>query len=129
MRRVDQPFSSRVLSRLSQFEKAEENVSLRTDIRQASITISLAERGEHEPVIAARYRIRGLHPDAVFPAIMAMRRAKLGNEFSDWFDQAGNLKPDVPSTKPIPVREAEKSDCLPSLEHMAKVLTMAAKAA
>lgn len=53
----------------------------------------MAERGEHEPFIAARYRIHGLHPDAVFPAIMAMRRAKLGNEFSDWFDQAGNLKP------------------------------------
>lgn len=34
--------------------------------------------------------------------IMANRKARLGKEFSDWFDQAGNLKPDVPGKKPAP---------------------------
>jgi hypothetical protein len=34
---------------------------------------------------------------------MRKRRAKLGKEFSDWFDQAGNLKPDVRKKTSAPV--------------------------
>jgi hypothetical protein len=34
---------------------------------------------------------------------MAKRKAKLGKEFSNWFDAAGNLKPDIQKKTSAPV--------------------------
>jgi hypothetical protein len=33
---------------------------------------------------------------------MANCKARLGKELAEWFDQAGNLKPDIPGKKPAP---------------------------
>jgi hypothetical protein len=92
----------RILDRLWEAEKSEPDVHLRSDYRQAFICVSLASRGEPQPFITSSYRIFGVHPDNVWPEIMAKRKAKLGKEFPDWFDQAGNLKPDIPGKKPAP---------------------------
>ena len=92
----------RILDRLEAAELAEPDIWFRQDYRQAFICVSLARKGERQPFITSSYRIFGIHPDMVWPQIMAKRKAKLGKEFPDWFDQAGNLKPDVPGKKPAP---------------------------
>ena len=107
--------AGRVMRYLEQAELSEDAYGFESDIRQAWITVSLAARGECGPFVQASYRLHGLHPDKVWPAIMAQRRATLGKEFSDWYDAAGNLKPDIPGKKPIPVREAERHERLASV--------------
>ena len=49
------------------------------------------------------YRIYGSHPDDVWPKILANRKAKLGKEFSEWYDAAGNGKPDIRKKTSVPV--------------------------
>jgi hypothetical protein len=71
--------------------------------RQAFICVSLASCGEAQPFVTSSYRIYGTHPDDVWPKIMAKRKAKLGKEFLEWFDQAGNLRPDLPKKSTAPV--------------------------
>jgi hypothetical protein len=91
--------ANRILDRLEEAERSEPEIWLRQDYRQAFICVSLASRGEPQPFVASSYRIYGKHPDNVWPQIMANRKARLGKEFPDWFDQAGNLKPDLPRKK------------------------------
>jgi hypothetical protein len=93
----------RILDRLEEAESSEPDIHLRSDYRQAFICVSLASRGEAQPFVESSYRIYGIHPDKVWPQIMANRRAKLGKEFADWFDQAGNLKPDIPKKTSLPM--------------------------
>jgi hypothetical protein len=93
----------RILNRLEEAERSEPDSWLRHDIRQAFITISLAQKGSPMPFIEASYAVFGKHPDRVWPHIMANRKAKLGKEFGDWFDQAGNLKPDIQKKTSAPV--------------------------
>lgn len=93
----------RILDRIEEAERSEPNLWLRTDYRQAFICVSLASRGEAQPFVTASYRIFGIHPDKVWSAIMAKRKAKLGKEFSDWWDTAGNRKPDIPKKTSAPV--------------------------
>jgi hypothetical protein len=92
--------ASRILDRLWEAERAEADIHLRSDYRQAWICVSLAVRGEAQPFVASSYRIYGTHPDDVWPKIMANRKARLGKEYSEWFDQACNLQPDLPRKKP-----------------------------
>jgi len=92
----------RILDRLWEAEQSESDIHLRSDIRQAFICVSLASRGVAEPFVESSYRLYGTHPEQVWPKIMATRRAKLGEEFSDWYDAAGNLKPDIPKKTSLP---------------------------
>ena len=86
----------RVLDRLWGAEQGESDIHLRSDYRQAFICVSLASRGEAQPFVTSSYTVYGIHPDKVWPNILATRKAKLGEEFSDWYDAAGNLRPDLP---------------------------------
>jgi hypothetical protein len=78
-------FSARVLSRLEQAEKVESNPHLRDDVRIAWITTLFAFREESEPFVQASYRVLGLHPDKVWPAIEAKRHAKLGADYPNFY--------------------------------------------
>ena len=95
--------SDRILNRLWKAGNLEPDIHLRSDYRQAFICVSLASRGVAEPFVESSYRLYGTHPDQVWPKIMATRRAKLGDEFSDWYDSAGNLRPDIPKKTSLPV--------------------------
>ena len=90
----------RILERLQNAEVSESDIWFRGDYRQAYICVSLAQSGEPQPFIASSYQVYGTHPDQVWRKIMADRKAKLGKEFADWYDEAGNLKPDLPKKKP-----------------------------
>jgi hypothetical protein len=92
-----------VLNRLWGAEQSESDIHLRSDYRQSWICVSLASRGERQPFVESSYRIYGKHPDKVWPHILATRKAKLADEFSDWFDAAGNLRPDLPKKTSLPV--------------------------
>lgn len=67
-----------VLEYLASAEAAEEDVWLRDDVRIAWITVLYASQGSPIPHIAATYQVLGLHPDKVYPAIVARRAALLG---------------------------------------------------
>jgi hypothetical protein len=96
--------AERVVARLEDAEWSEENVWLPGDIGHAWITVALAGRGKPEPFVETSYNLYGLHPDARWPAILATPR-QASEEFSDWFDQAENLKPDLPKKPQVPIRE------------------------
>ena len=95
--------SDRILDRLDEAERAEPDIHLRTDYRQAWVCVRLASRGEAQPFVESSYRIYGMHPDKVWPHILATRKAKLGEEFRNWHDAAGNRKPDIPKKTSLPV--------------------------
>jgi len=88
--------SDRILDRLWEAASLEADVHLRADYRQAYIVVSMASRGETQPFVQSSYTMYGTHPDQVWPKIVARRKAQLGEEFSDWYDAAGNLRPDIP---------------------------------
>ena len=77
-------FADRVLARLIQSEAHEVNPHLKDDYRQSFITISLALKGDPQPFVSASYRMYGIHPEKLWPAIVARRKALLGSaeEFS-----------------------------------------------
>lgn len=93
----------RILDRLEKAELSEPDIWFRQDYRQAFICVSLASRGEPQPFVESSYRIYGKHPGKVWPHILATRKAKLGKEFPDWYDAAGNRKPDIPKRTSAPV--------------------------
>jgi len=72
--------AERVLRRLEAAEDKEPNPHLRDDIRIAWITVLYASRGNRQPFVDATYQVLGLHPDKVWPAILARRTALLGVE-------------------------------------------------
>jgi hypothetical protein len=73
------PLAERVLVRLEAAEQKESDLWLRDDIRIAWITVLEASRGNPQPHIDATYKVLGIHPDKVWPAICARRAAILGS--------------------------------------------------
>ena len=76
--RVD--LAERVLIRLEAAERKESDPWLRDDIRIAWITTLYASHGNSQPHVDATYRVLGLHPDKVWPAICARRAALIGKD-------------------------------------------------
>jgi len=72
--------AERVLARLEQAEQREIDPWLRDDIRIAWIATLYASQGNPQPIVDATYRVLGLHPSKVWPAILARREALLGPE-------------------------------------------------
>jgi len=97
-------WTERVLVRLEQTNKKETDPWFRDDYRIAWITVKWAAEGVPEwswrrdspPHVAATYQVLHCHPDEVWPRMLENRRAKLGAEYSDWYDAAGNLRADAP---------------------------------
>lgn len=77
--------SWRVLSRLEDAEAHEVNPHLQTDYRISWITVLRASRGELAAHRSATYAVLGVHPDKVWPAIVARRRAQLGPLYEAFF--------------------------------------------
>ena len=77
----------RILFQLEKAERNEVDPWLRDDYRIAWITVLLAGYGRLEPHVTATYRVLGLHPEKVWPAILARRRFLLGAEFESFYDE------------------------------------------
>lgn len=82
---VTPALSWRVLSRLEDAEAREVNPHLQTDYRISWVTVLHASRGELGAHRSASYAVLGLHPDKVWPAIVARRKAQLGALYENFF--------------------------------------------
>lgn len=126
--------AARIIARIEAAERKEINPHLRTDLRIAQLVVAWSADGvlgwcvySQSPFAAAVRQILHCPPEEVWPRIIAERKSKLGAEYSDWFDAAGNLLPDLPlSEKKPPTREADFYHRLPSQEHIQEVLENAA---
>ena len=70
--------AKRVLARLAQAEVCESNPHYRDDLRIARLAVAYAAKGEAvlcSPHVLASYAVLGLHPEKVWPAIQARRKA------------------------------------------------------
>jgi len=98
----------RISDQLLNAEMGELNPHWKDDYRQSRIIIALCRADDPEPLVTSSYRMYGVHPDLVFTAIQSIRKAKLGDEYSDFYDENGNLIPqrlDIPDYDPtIPIR-------------------------
>lgn len=94
--------SDRVLARLIQAETHESDVWLRDDYRQAFMTVTLAAKGNTMPFVVASYQMYGVHPDKVWPKIVARHNAILG--------------------RPIPISLPRKPEADSARPHSASVL-------
>ena len=71
-------FSARVLARLTASEAQEIDPWRRDDLRIARLTVAFAANGAAvlcSPFVLASYMVLGLHPEKVWPAILARREA------------------------------------------------------
>jgi hypothetical protein len=109
------------MARLQQAEAHEVNLHFKSDYRQAWITASFAQKNVPVPFVAASYAIYGLHPDKVWPAIVADRKARLGTEYYDWYDSDDILRPDVPKIPPTACADTHAANgaSLPTWDSMA----------
>lgn len=103
------PLVERVLARLSEAERKEVNPHLAQDIRQSWITVSYAQRMS-DAFVQASYAVYGRHPDQIWPSIVADRKARLGKEYSSWYDSADMSRPDVPAKAPSSALPVSLSD-------------------
>lgn len=87
--------SDRVLARLVEAESKEIDVWSRDDIRIARITVGLASQGRDNAYVVATYQVLGIHPDKVWPAIVARRKAVLGASYDNFF--GAKLPPKKPA--------------------------------
>ena len=117
----------RIMARLIQAEAHESDPWLRQDYRQAWICVSLAERGNTEPFLVSSYQVYGTHPAKVWPKIQANRQAKLGKELRDWYDAAGNLKPDLPKKPSSPTPPSQEAVERATKERLAALLNFPLK--
>ncbi len=97
----------RILARLERAELCEPDPHFRDDYRIAWITVLNAWRGSScPPHVLATYSVLGVHPEKVWPLVVARRKANLGYEYSAWYDENGNLWPQAsawaaPPKKPV----------------------------
>lgn len=96
----------RILSRLEAAELDELDPHLKCDYRIAWITVICAARGTSQPHVAATYKVLGLHPDRVWSAIVARRKALLGTYYAEFWGE------DLP-TEVLPPKKPVRSERVP----------------
>jgi len=96
------PLAERVLVRLEAAEQKESDLWLRDDIRIAWITVLEASRGNPQPHVDATYKVLGIHPDKVWPAILERRKALLGRQERLWHTNAISVGSSVTATAMTP---------------------------
>src|SRR5882724_10084131 len=74
-----------VLAQLERAEASEPNPHFQDDYRISWITVLRASCGESIPHVSATYTVLGMHPDKVWPSIVARRRARLGSHYEEFF--------------------------------------------
>jgi hypothetical protein len=103
--------AERILARLEEAESHELNPHFQSDLRIAWITVLRAERGQMIPHISATYAVLGLHPERVWPAIVARRKAQCGAYYEVFYPgdsvnfvgdlSLDGLSQDLPPKKPV----------------------------
>jgi len=108
----------RITARVQECIDKERDFWLRDDYQIAWLTVRWSFKGVPEwncnsdhPYVAETFTVLQRHPDDVWPVIMENRKARLGKDYSDWYDASGMMKPDIPKKKPAIVidEEAERA--------------------
>lgn len=81
------PITDRIVARLEEAELHEVDPWQREAIRIARITVLYAAKGESHPHFWATYQVLRTSPDQVWPSIVAQRKAKLGELYSQFYDE------------------------------------------
>lgn len=82
------PLVQGILAYLESAEQYEGNLHFQDDIRIAWLTVLHSARDDCllcSPHVWATYMVLGLHPDAVWPAIVAHRKALLGPLYEEFY--------------------------------------------
>lgn len=95
-RAITSNWSERIIVRLLWAESREPDAWYRDDYRIARVAVGLARRGSVDPLTEASYRVLGLHPDRVWPAIVARREVALGPMYEKFWGE--KLPPKKPSS-------------------------------
>lgn len=114
----------RLVADLVRQEAHETDPHKRADLRIAQITILKALRGSGQAFDEATLAVLHCHADEVWPRIVQNRKDKLGQEYYEWFDGQGNLRPDIPKFTPPPAVVAVISETQLELDFTAKILRM-----
>jgi hypothetical protein len=111
-------FPARVLARLIQSEAHEANPHFKDDYRQSFIALSLTLNREYthfwDAFVAASYRMYGLHPETLYAAIEARRRAQLGSLYEELTTLAHRPSPLGPAGEALSVSKPLPGNSLPS---------------
>jgi hypothetical protein len=105
-------FSDRLVARLLKAETHEPDAWFRDDYRIARVTVGLARKDSPIPHIEATYCVLGLHPDNVWPAIIARRKAQLGSMYLDFYDENDLWRVEDLSLLTLPAKKAVQSERL-----------------
>ena len=100
---LQEAWFERIIDQLLDAEKGERNSHWRADYQQSRIIVALCRAGDPDPLLTSSFRMYGVHPELVFVAIQSIRKAKLGEEYSNCYDENGNLIPqrlDIPDHDP-----------------------------
>jgi hypothetical protein len=100
----------RILFHLERAEEREPNPHFQDDYRIAWLTVLNASRGDPQPDVTASYAVLGLHPDKVWPAIVARRMATLGAEYDKFFGDSYSPKKPVQSERRLRPRKDHGRD-------------------
>jgi hypothetical protein len=92
----------RILDQLELAEASELNPHFQDDYRIAWIIVLRASHGIPEPHVSASYAVLGLHPDNVWPSIVARRRAQLGPYYEEFFGVELPPKKPAASVRVVP---------------------------
>jgi|SRR5690349_14475504 hypothetical protein len=92
---LSRAWADRIIGRLLASEKAEASPVFRTDYGQSRVLIGLCLEGNPQPFIDSSYQMYGCHPGCVFEKVMAQRRAKLGRQYSLWYDKGRKLESEL----------------------------------
>jgi hypothetical protein len=93
-------FCARIIAYLRSASEAPENRNYWDDYCISWMIVAKAAHGEASPHFWATYEHLGTAPAQIWPMVLAKRKNTLGRDFASWYDQAGNVKPDVPK-KPV----------------------------
>lgn len=98
--------AERILARLEEAELHEVNPHFQDDCRISWITVLRAARGDTIPHISATFSVLGLHPNRVWPAIVARRKAQCGSYYEVFYPNdavsfVGDLSEKLPPKKPV----------------------------
>lgn len=98
VKQIKPKFSGRILARLVEAEWLAVDPWVRDDYRIAYLTVLYAARKYPQPHVEATYRVLGIHPDKVWPALIERRKTLLGPWYESFQEK---VLEDLPPKKPV----------------------------
>jgi hypothetical protein len=108
--------SDRLVDYLQEAAIAECNVHFRADYQIATLIVLHCKRGDAvkcSPHVLATYELLGCHPDQVWLNIVKRRKAILRDEYTYWYDAAGNPRNSISDYDPVRIPKKPPATAVP----------------